>query len=413
MIAERLFLGFLTRMLRVGELTLTLPDGTTRRFGPGGEPRAALVVHDARAFGRILKNPDLGLGECYMEGLISVPAEDLRSLIRLAILNEQAGDFPLAHRLVEGLRLVWRRAVQRSPIHVSRRNVAAHYDIPAEFYGLFMEPGRQYTCGYFPKGDETLEEAQEKKKAHIARKLLLRPGMRVMDIGCGWGGLAVTLAKDWGVHVTGITLSAEQKAAAEAFAAENGVSDQVEIRLCDYREVAEPFDRIVSVGMLEHVGAPQYRTYFRKLHDNLTEDGLALIHFIGRATPPGVSSPFFMKYIFPGAYTPALSEVLAAVEKSGLYSCDVEVWRGHYERTVRHWQQRFEANLPRVREMFDEGFVRMWRYYLTAAELVFSERYNLLFQVQLGRGRYAAPRTRDYLYPDADPVPRFGPGEPA
>lgn len=403
---QSLFVNFLARMIRVGTLDLTLPDGAKMRFGDGAEPHAGLAVRDPRAFGRILRNPDLGIGECYMDRQIEIA--DLHALLKLAMLNEQAGDLPLFHRLFEQARLAWRRHVQRSPIWISRRNVEAHYDIPAEFYAMFMEPGRQYTCGYFPNGDESLDQAQAAKQAHIARKLILQPGMRVMDIGCGWGGLAVTLARDWGVRVTGITLSGEQAQAARAFADAAGVGDKVDIRICDYRAVPDRFDRIVSVGMLEHVGQPQYATYFDRVYRNLTDDGAALIHFIGRTTPPGTSSPFFMKYVFPGAYSPALSEVLTDVEKSGLIATDIEVWRGHYERTVRHWQARFESHADEVRAMFDERFVRMFRYYLVAAELIFTHRHNVLFQVQLGKHNHVVPRTRDYLYQDPDPLPRFG-----
>ncbi|MDO8884254.1 cyclopropane-fatty-acyl-phospholipid synthase family protein, partial [Pseudotabrizicola sp.] len=286
-----------------------------------------------------------------------------------------------------------------------------HYDIPDGFYRLFMEEDLQYTCAYYRDEHATLEQAQAAKMAHIAAKLCLRPGLRVLDIGCGWGGLALYLARHHGVQVTGITLSAVQLAAAQSSAASMGLSDRVSFRLQDYRHVPDRFDRVVSVGMMEHVGVPQYQSYFNKINAILEPDGIGLIHFIGRHTPPRVLSPWFQKYIFPGGYAPAYSEVIPRVERAGLVVTDLEVWRGHYERTLRQWQARFRAHDPQVRAMFDDRFIRMWWWYLVAAEVSFTHMGMVLFQMQIARHPDAVPRTRDYLYPDKRPNP--GTSDPA
>jgi cyclopropane-fatty-acyl-phospholipid synthase len=287
---------------------------------------------------------------------------------------------------------------QRNPLKTSRENVEHHYDLSVELYDLFMEEDKQYTCAYFQTGEESLEDAQAAKKAHIARKMLLKPGMKGLDIGCGWGGLSITLAKDYGVDVVGVTLSEVQRQTAIKRAEAAGVADKIDFRLCDYRDVTEQFDRITAVGMMEHVGQPQYRTFFKQVHSNLKDDGVALIHFIGRSSPPDTLSPWFQKYIFPGGYAPAMSEVMSSVEQEHLVMADLEVWRGHYERTLKIWQERFENNLDAVREMYDDRFIRMWRYYLIASELSFSEMHQVLFQLQLSKHQLAVPSTREYLY---------------
>jgi cyclopropane-fatty-acyl-phospholipid synthase len=243
----------------------------------------------------------------------------------------------------------------------------------------------------------TLEQAQAAKKAHIANKLRLEPGMTVLDIGCGWGGMALTLARDHGARVTGVTLSEEQLRVATARAAEAGLADRVTFRLQDYREVGGRFDRIVSVGMFEHVGVPHYRAYFDTVARLLAPEGVALIHTIGRASPPGATSPWIQKYIFPGGYVPALSEVMPPVERSGLWPTDVEVWRLHYAETLRCWQERFDANRDAVRALYDERFVRMWRFYLVASEMTFRAGRQCVFQVQLAHRQTAVPLTRAYL----------------
>lgn len=387
----------LTRALTTGQLDLTLPDGRTRRFGTGA-PTVAARLTDPDLPRKLLMNPELALGEAYMAGTLQIAGDDLHGFLTLIIRAAETGTLPRPLALVRKARKGMKRLAQASPLHRAVQNVAHHYDIPDSFYRLFMEEDMQYTCAYYRDPDMTLEAAQAAKMDHIAAKLLLRPGMRVLDIGCGWGGLALRLAARHGVRVTGVTLSQVQLQAARARATAMGLQDRVEFRLQDYRAVPDRFDRVVSVGMMEHVGQPQYATYFGKIHDILTPNGVALVHFIGRSSPPGALSPWFQKYIFPGGYAPAFSEVIPAVEKSGLVLADLEVWRGHYEQTLRHWQDRFQANLPEVRAMFDETFVRMWRYYLVASELSFTEMHQVLFQAQLTKARLGTPLTRDYLY---------------
>jgi cyclopropane-fatty-acyl-phospholipid synthase len=293
----------------------------------------------------------------------------------------------------------WARiARQFNPAGRSRANVAHHYDLSGALYDLFLDADRQYSCAYFARPGMTLEQAQEAKKAHIAAKLLLEPGMRVLDIGCGWGGMALTLARRHGARVLGVTLSQEQHRVATERARAAELSGQVEFRLADYRSVEGTFDRILSVGMFEHVGVPHYRTYFRTLCDRLAPDGVALVHTIGRAAPPGATNPWIAKYIFPGGYCPALSEVAAAVEKEGLWQTDIEVWRLHYAETLRHWHDRFMANIDTARALYDERFCRMWRFYLVASELTFRLNRQCVFQIQLARRQDAVPLTRDYLH---------------
>lgn len=267
-----------------------------------------------------------------------------------------------------------------------------------DLYRLFLDTDRQYSCAYFLNADDSLEQAQRQKKAHIARKLLLQPGMRVLDIGCGWGGMALTLARDHGAQVTGITLSEEQYNYARARADREGLADRVTIQLADYRDIRGEFDRIVSVGMFEHVGVPQYDTFFATVRARLADDGIALLHTIGRATPPGRTGPWVRKYIFPGGYVPALSETMQAVERQRLWTTDIEVWRLHYAITLRHWRDRFEANIEAVGKLYDDRFCRMWRYYLVASELSFRLGRQAVFQIQLSRQQEAVPLSRDYLY---------------
>lgn len=396
--SDAVFLGVARRLMRQGTLDIGMPDGTEHRFGDGTAPAVRVTIHDPRLPGRLVRKPDMALGEGYMDGGLTIEGDDLRGLLTLAIRNWKMPGIPVARRLSDGIGMVMRNWAERNSIRRSVKNVAHHYDLTPEFYDLFLDEYRQYSCAYFRHPDATLEDAQLAKMAHIGRKLRLKPGMRVLDIGSGWGTLAISLARNHGARVTGVTLSRVQLHSARARAAAEGMSDHVTFRLMDYRDVNETFDRVVSVGMMEHVGRPQYATYFRKVADCLSDDGIALVHSIGRSSPPGNLSSWFRKYIFPGGYSPSLSEVLPAIEGSGLTLADVEVWRGHYERTLQEWQKRFEANVDRVREMYDDRFVRMWRFYLIAAELSFSELRHVVFQMQLSKGAYTVPATRDYLY---------------
>ncbi len=394
---NRLFERYLSRLIRVGVLTVTMPDGTTRRFGTGGMPQVHIGISDTGTIRRLAANPHLELGEAYMDRRLTIVDDDLHGLLELVLCNIMQGHDSRLSRLQSRFRDLTRGISQRNQAWRSRANVAHHYDLSGALYDLFLDADRQYSCACFRTPDDTLEQAQAHKKAHIARKLRLTPGMRVLDIGCGWGGMALTLARDFGADVTGVTLSAEQLAVARQRAADAGLADRVRFELIDYRAVQGRFDRIVSVGMFEHVGAPNFDTYFRKVHDLLADDGVALIHTIGRFSPPGSTNPWIAKYIFPGGYIPAMSETMAAVERSGLVSTDVEVWRLHYAMTLRHWYDRFMARRDEAARLYDERFVRMWKFYLVASEQVFRFAGQAVFQFQLARDQQAVPLTRDYL----------------
>lgn len=393
---ERALETFLRRLVREGTLDLTLPSGRALRVG-SGLPRIAVRLHDASLPRRICLAPELAVGEAYMDGTLTIEGDDLRGFLTIGVRNVRNG-LPLWQRPVRAVRDALRALKQINPAPRARRNVAHHYDLSGRLYDLFLDSDRQYSCAYFRDPRMTLDQAQEAKKRHIAGKLLLRPGLRVLDIGCGWGGMALTLARDYGVRVTGVTLSEEQLKVARERAEKAGLADRVEFRLLDYRKVEGPFDRIVSVGMFEHVGVPHYRTYFAKVRGLLAEDGVALIHTIGRAAPPSATSPWIDKYIFPGGYIPALSEVMRAVEKEDLVADDIEVWRLHYAETLKHWHDRFVARQDEARALYDDRFCRMWRYYLLASELTFRFNRQVVFQLQLSRTQEAVPLTRDYLY---------------
>jgi cyclopropane-fatty-acyl-phospholipid synthase len=333
-----------------------------------------------------------------MDGRIEIESDNIEGLIRLVLRNRFCDAMPLWVRMVDTARLRLGRLIQRnSPIR-SKANVAHHYDLSNDLYRLFLDRDMQYSCAYFSDPTMSLDDAQEAKKAHIAAKLRIEPGMRVLDIGCGWGGMAITLARDYGAQVVGVTLSENQLELGRARVAEQGLESQVDLRLQDYRQLAEPFDRIVSVGMLEHVGLPHYDEYFAKVADLLSQDGIALIHTIGRTGLPAAQSEWINRYIFPGGYVPAMSELAPAIERAELWTCDTEVLRLHYAYTLRHWLQRFDAHLDEVRQTYDARFIRMWRYYLTICYLAFEEQAQAVFQFQLARRRDAVPITRDYLY---------------
>ena len=396
---DQALLSFLRAGVRVGRLHLTLADGRVQVIGPGGAPETHVTLHDPALPRRFLLRPDLTMGEAYMDGRLTLKDDDIRSFLTFSLRNVRGRPVPAplrwATRAVKAARswAIWNH------MGVARRNVAHHYDISEELYDLFLGETKQYTCAYFRRPDMTLDEAQAAKIDHIAAKLMLRPGLRVLDIGCGFGTLALALARDHGVRVVGITLSEVQLAEARRRAREAGLEAQVEFRLQDYRAVDESFDRVVSVGMMEHVGRPHLATYFRKVAQVLADDGVALIHYIGRWSPPDTISPWFNKYIFPGAYCPSASEALRAVERSGMILADMEVWRGHYERTLQEWLARFDRGIDRIRALHDDRFVRMWRYYLQSAELGFAEGFLVIHQLQLAKGRLTVPGTRDYLYP--------------
>ncbi|WP_316977459.1 cyclopropane-fatty-acyl-phospholipid synthase family protein [Shumkonia mesophila] len=387
----------LTRLVRVGTLTLVDAEGRTRVYRGEPGPEVRVRLHDKALHWRLPLNVQLTAGEAYMDGTLTVEDGSVFDLLNLAAINlpslERHPFFALGNLLQRALR----RLHQFNILPRAQANVAHHYDISGAIYDLFLDADRQYSCAYFVRPDDDLETAQENKKNHIAAKLLLREGQKVLDIGCGWGGLALTLARRAKVEVTGMTLSTEQFHLAGQRAEEAGLAKRVHFHLRDYRHQQGRFDRIVSVGMFEHVGVGYYKTFFGKIHDLLTDDGVALIHTIGRADGPGATSPWIRKYIFPGGYIPALSEVTAAIERSRLFITDVEVLRLHYAETLRHWRERFVANWDEAKTIYDERFCRMWEFYLAASEVAFRHLGLVVFQVQLARRQDAVPLTRTYL----------------
>ncbi|HWD28494.1 MAG TPA: cyclopropane-fatty-acyl-phospholipid synthase family protein [Rhizomicrobium sp.] len=344
-------------------------------------------------------HPTLAIGEAYMDGGMTPDGCGIYDVIDLLAANVMANatGHPIA-RVQAAFGVIKRRIDQYNPAPRAQRNVAHHYDLNGRLYSLFLDRDRQYSCGYFPRGDETLEEAQIAKKRHIAAKLCLdRPGLSVLDIGCGWGGMALTLARDHGAQVTGITLSKEQLGEARSRAAAEGLADRVSFELLDYRALDRKFDRIVSVGMFEHVGVVHYREFFDTVARCLHPDGVALLHAIGRSDGPGFTNPWIAKYIFPGGYCPALSEVIPAVEKSRLIATDIEVLRLHYAETLRHWRRRFAANRDTIAALYDERFCRMFEFYLCGSEIAFRREDHMVFQIQMAHRQNAVPLTRDYI----------------
>lgn len=401
---ERVVHELLQFTIERGVLQVTFADGRTRRYGETGTgPEVAIRITDPALYRKIALNPEMAVGEAFMDGTLQIEGDDLRGFLAVAIANIARERAPWWRRPFNQAWKTVQPVLQWNSASRARRRVAHHYDLSGELYDLFLDADKQYSCAYFARPDMTLGQAQEAKKALIARKLLIEPDMRVLDIGCGWGGLALTLARDHGARVTGVTLSEEQHRVARERAAKAGLSDRIDIRLLDYREVPETFDRVVSVGMFEHVGVPHYREYFRHVHDKLSSEGVALIHTIGRSSPPGYTSPWLEKYIFPGGYTPAMSEVLRPIEDARLWATDIEIWRLHYAETLRHWYSRFMENADRARALYDARFVRMWRFYLVACEMNFRHAVQCVFQFQLARAQDAVPLTRDYLYADAAP----------
>ncbi|NHQ75128.1 class I SAM-dependent methyltransferase [Roseovarius gahaiensis] len=393
---------FLCHLFQTGDLKIVYPDGVTRRYGDGQGQAATVTLHDTTLPRRIVMSPEMAVGEAYMDGRLTIEDDDLHGFLGLAIRNVAANGQPWFRKPLVMARHLGRHLAQFNPLSRAQANVAHHYDLSGALYDLFLDSDRQYSCAYFRDPDMTLEQAQEAKKHHIAGKLRIEPGMRVLDIGCGWGGMGLTLARDYGADVLGVTLSREQHAMAKARAEQAGLADRARFELLDYRKLEGQFDRIVSVGMFEHVGVPHYGAYFRTVFNRLTPEGIALIHTIGRAEPPGATSPWITKYIFPGGYVPSMSEALKAIERQPLFTTDVEIWRLHYAETLRHWYDRFMDNIDKARALYDDRFCRMWRYYLVASELSFRLNRQVVFQFQLSPQQDAVPLTRDYLYRDTD-----------
>jgi cyclopropane-fatty-acyl-phospholipid synthase len=389
----------LQRLMRSGSLAVVRASGERVVFsGPTPGPSVTIRVHDRATERNLFLNPGLHFGEAVMDGRVTIEDGSIYDVLELLLMNISTGNGNYwLHRLANRVRVVLRRFAQHNPVGRAQRHVAHHYDLSGTLYDLFLDRDRQYSCAFYISDNDSLDQAQINKKRHIAAKMLLKPGQRILDIGSGWGGLALYLAKVAGVDVTGVTLSTEQHKVAQERAAADGLADRVRFKLQDYRQEANHYDRIVSVGMFEHVGVGHYREFFAKLKQLLNEDGVALLHTIGRADGPGATNPWLAKYIFPGGYTPALSEVTSAIEKSGLYVTDVEVLRLHYASTLRDWRRRFNENRDKIRALYDERFCRMWEFYLAACEAAFRFGGQVVFQIQLARRPDAVPLTRDYI----------------
>ena len=393
-----LFARILEKTIKIGRLTLI--DGNGRTHVCQGErpgPSCTLKIHDRALHWKLVTNPKLSFGEAIMDGTLTCEDADLYGVLDLVAQNLAFLESHPSQAWRGRLGRVARLLHTYNPVGRARKNVAHHYDLSGTLYDLFLDKDRQYSCAYFTSDNDNLETAQANKKLHLAAKLRLAPGQKVLDIGSGWGGLALYLAKLAGVDVTGITLSTEQHKLSEERAAAAGLSERVHFFLRDYRHQTGPFDRIVSVGMFEHVGASHYREFFRKVKELLNEDGVMLLHSIGRMEPPGSTNPWLRKYIFPGGYTPALSEVLRAVEDVGLWVTDIEILRLHYASTLREWRRRFQANRARIEALYDARFGRMWEYYLAGCEVAFRYMGQMVFQMQLAKRQDAVPLTRDYI----------------
>jgi cyclopropane-fatty-acyl-phospholipid synthase len=390
---------FLRRFITVGRLTVRWPDGRTQIYAGRPGPEAGVLLRDRRTVWRLILNPKLSVGEAYMDGGLVSLGGSIHDVLAVLLANLRTNpNEPLVTWLRQAAARVWRLIDQFNARARARRNVAHHYDLNGRLYSLFLDRDLQYSCAYFPEGTETLEEAQAAKKRHIAAKLCLdRRGLSVLDIGCGWGGMALTLARDYGAKVTGITLSTEQLGWAKARAEAEGLSDQVSFELLDYRAAVGCFDRIVSVGMFEHVGVFHYRAFFDTVSRCLKPDGVALLHSVGQWNGAGINNRWISKYIFPGAYCPALSEVMPAIERSGLLTTDIEVLRLHYAETLRHWRGRFAASREMIASLYDERFCRMFEFYLSSCELSFRYGRLAIFQIQLAHQQTAVPLTRDYI----------------
>ncbi|MCB1477176.1 MAG: class I SAM-dependent methyltransferase [Rhodobiaceae bacterium] len=390
----------LGRAIKNGRLIITDWDGQRYSFGSGKDGgEVHLRLTDKKLSTQIALRPDPVVGEAYMDGrLVFENGSTVRDLLQLYTANRREGREPHPlHEVLEQVQRFIRPLHQLNVLKASAKNVQHHYDIGNDFYRLWLDKEMNYSCAYFREPDYTLEEAQKAKLEHIAVKMCIEPGMKVLDIGCGWGAMAIHLAKKHGAIVTGISLSPQQLAIARERAEKEGVADRVTFLEQDYRLVKGQFDRIVSIGMMEHVGVSYFDTYFKSCRRLLTEDGVALIHAIGRMSPPGATGPFTRKYIFPGGYVPSMSEVFASTQRCKLWVDDCEILRLHYAWTLNHWWQRFMANREAVVNMFDERFARMWEFYLLGAESWFLNGPLMVFQIQLSKKRHSAPVTRDYI----------------
>jgi cyclopropane-fatty-acyl-phospholipid synthase len=392
---DRLLRFFMGQFIRRGAITFTTANGMIFTCGDGtGEPVAVRFL-TAAAERRVLLDPELALGEVYMDGTFVVERGSIADV--LGIVLDQPEMMPRWAKLQWWLRYLVRHAQQFNPRGRSKNNVERHYDLDGRLYSLFLDADKQYSCAYFERTDATLDDAQLAKKRHLAAKLLIKRGHRVLDIGSGWGGLGLYLAEMTGADVTGVTLSTEQLQVANARAGEKNLTASARFLLEDYRDIPGPYDRVVSVGMFEHVGVDHYDTFFQRCAELLNRDGVILLHSIGRSEGPGITNPWIAKYIFPGGYIPALSEVLPAIERAGLLVCDVEILRLHYAETLKAWRERFLARREEAVRLYDERFARMWEFYLASSEMSFRKQNVMVFQIQLTKRQGIVPMTRDYI----------------
>ena len=391
----------LAKVIRNGKLEVLDHAGQTHTFGASDDGSAVRMhIKNKTVYWSVLSNPELKLAEAYMDGDIDfLDGSSVFDFLSLFFANRRHYDQSRFQKSFRAVSVALRRFQQNNTILKSLKVAKEHYDLSTDMYRLFLDEDMQYTCAYFTDPNKSLEQAQQDKLALVGRKLNLKPGMRVAELGCGWGGLALYLARTYDVHVTAVNISTEQLAIARQRAKDEGLSDRIDFLEQDYRALEGQFDRVVSIGMLEHVGIKYHDVMLRKVRDLMKEDGSALLHFISKTTPPGATSPFLHKHIFPGGYSPALSEVFSALEYTGLWATDVECLRLHYHYTIEHWRTRFDANRDAAKEIFDERFCRMWEFYLSAVSLVFLYGTNFVAQIQLAKQRDAVPITRDYLFP--------------
>jgi len=389
---------FLARFIRRGRLRIVGANGKTLDFGSGEDgPHVTIKIHDKKLLSKLMLDFLMHLGESYMDGRLTIEQGTISDLLEIFSINSYDAQPMPWQPAAEALFPLVRPLLQQNSLSGSRKNVAHHYDLSADFFKLFLDKDMQYSCAYFTHPENDLDTAQLDKKRLIASKLLLSPGMEVLDIGCGFGGMAIYLAKNFGVQVTGITLSEEQYKVAVQRTVQEGLEKSVKFRMQDYRNATGPFDRIVSVGMFEHVGVENYRKFFAQVKALLKDNGVALLHSIGRMDGPGNTEEWLLKYIFPGAYAPALSEVLPVIEKSGLWATDIEILRLHYARTLKCWHDNFDRNRAAIAQMYDEKFCRMWEFFLAAGEMDFRYLSTMVMQIQLAKKVGAVPITRDYL----------------
>ena len=365
---------------------------------PENKDPIVLKIFDKKLHYKLLFRPDLYFGEAYSEGDIIIENGTLSDFLDLAFMNIGRGELNFFSQLLNKLSGSYRYLTNFNLIKKSKMNAAHHYDLSDDLYDLFLDPKRQYSCGYFKNENDTLETAQNNKIQHIIKKLNIKPNQKILDIGCGWGSLAIDIAKSANCEVTGITLSENQYEYCKKKAKELNMENQVTFKLIDYRELNEKFDRIVSVGMFEHVGRKFYKKFFKQIEKLLNNNGISLIHTIGSVNPPRDPHPWITKYIFPGGYTPSLSEVTTPIEKAGLIVSDIEVLRLHYSHTLRHWKENCIKNKVKITEMFDERFFRMWEFYLAGCEIAFKWGDQVVYQFQLTKNYTSTPTTRDYIY---------------